>query len=416
MSVPVTLTRNVMRTPAPGAKPPKIPRAIWALGFVSLLMDVSSELIHSLLPVYMVVSLGASAFAVGLIEGAAESTALIVKVFSGVLSDWWGRRKPLALLGYGLGALSKPLFALSTSLGFVVAARLMDRVGKGIRGAPRDALVADLAPPEVRGAAFGLRQALDTVGAFLGPLLAMGLMLLWANDFRAVFWVAVVPAFLCVALLFFGVKEPARSPATGSRGNPVRRENLKRLGRAYWWVVAIGAVFTLARFSEAFLLLRAAQGGLPLAYVPLVAVAMNVVYAASAYPLGKLSDRMSHPALLSLGLVVLIAADAVLACGNHWTWVWAGASLWGLHMGATQGLLAAMVADTAPEDLRGTAFGFFNLLSGAAMLAASALAGLLWDRLGAAFTFGAGAAFSAAALVLLAVCTRARVFDAGARR
>ncbi len=405
-----------MPTPAPGAKPARIPRAIWALGFVSLLMDVSSELIHSLLPVYMVVSLGASAFAVGLIEGAAESTALIVKVFSGVLSDWWGRRKPLALLGYGLGALSKPLFALSTSLGFVVAARLMDRVGKGIRGAPRDALVADIAPPEVRGAAFGLRQSLDTVGAFLGPLLAMGLMLLWANDFRAVFWVAVVPAFLCVALLFFGVQEPARSPATASRGNPVRRENLMRLGRAYWWVVAIGAVFTLARFSEAFLVLRAAQGGLPLAYVPLVAVAMNIVYAASAYPLGRLSDRMSHPALLSLGLAVLIAADVVLAYSNHWAWVWAGASLWGLHMGATQGLLAAMVADTAPEDLRGTAFGFFNLLSGAAMLVASGLAGLLWDRLGAAFTFGAGAAFSVAALVLLAACMRARVFEAGARR
>ncbi len=399
-----------MGSPAVGTKPVKIPPAIWALGFVSLLMDVSSELIHSLLPVFMVVSLGASVFAVGLIEGAAEAIALIVKVFSGVLSDWWGRRKPLAVLGYGLGALSKPLFALSAGLGLVVAARLIDRVGKGIRGAPRDALVADLAPPEVRGAAFGLRQGLDTVGAFLGPLLAMGLMLLWANDFRAVFWVAVVPAFLSVALLVFGVQEPERVQTGEARTNPIRRDNLRRLGRAYWWVVVIGAVFTLARFSEAFLVLRAAEGGLPIAYVPLVAIGMNLVYAASAYPFGRLSDRMSHPALLAFGLVLLIAADAALARSNHWTWVWAGASLWGLHMGVTQGLLAAMVADTAPADLRGTAYGFFNLLSGMAMLLASALAGLLWDRLGAAFTFGAGAVFSAAALLLLADCTRRRVF------
>ncbi len=389
---------------------PRSPPAVWALGFVSLLMDVSSELIHSLLPVFMVVSLGASAFSVGLIEGAAEATALIVKVFSGVLSDWWGKRKPLAVLGYGLGALSKPLFALSTSLGYVVTARLMDRVGKGIRGAPRDALVADLTPPEVRGAAFGLRQALDTVGAFIGPLLAMGLMIVWANDFQAVFWVAVIPAFLAVGLLVFGVKEPERAPAAGPRTNPIRRENLRRLGTAYWWVVAIGAVFTLARFSEAFLVLRAAEGGLPLAYTPLVVIAMNLVYAASAYPFGKLSDRVSHAKLLALGLVLLIGADALLAVGNHWGWVWAGATLWGLHMGITQGLLAAMVADVAPEDLRGTAYGFFNLLSGVAMLIASALAGLLWDGFGARFTFAAGAVFSTLALVLLAWGGQKNVF------
>ncbi len=373
-------------------------------------MDVSSELIHSLLPVFMVVSLGASALTVGLIEGAAEATALIVKVFSGVISDWWGRRKPLAVLGYGLGALSKPLFALATGVGLVVAARLMDRVGKGIRGAPRDALVADLAPVEVRGAAFGLRQSLDTVGAFLGPLLAMGLMLVWANDFRAVFWVAVIPAFLAVGLLVFGVQEPERAATAAARTNPIRRENLRRLGSTYWWVVAIGAVFTLARFSEAFLVLRAAEGGLPLAYTPLVLIGMNIVYAASAYPFGRLSDRMSHPALLALGLVLLVAADVVLACGNHWTWVWAGVSLWGLHLGVTQGLLAAMVANAAPEDLRGTAYGFFNLLSGVAMLVASALAGLLWDGVGAAYTFAAGAAFSVAALVLVGVCAYRGVF------
>lgn len=376
---------------------PRIPPAIWALGFVSLLMDVSSELIHSLLPVFMATSLGLSALMIGLIEGAAEATALIVKVFSGALSDWWGRRKPLALLGYGLGALSKPLFALAGGAGLVVAARLIDRVGKGIRGAPRDALVADLAPAEVRGAAFGLRQSLDTVGAFLGPLLALGLMLAWADDFRAVFWVATIPALLAVALLFFGVREP-ETPADGQRTNPIRRENLRRLPAAYWWIVAVGAIFTLARFSEAFLVLRANEGGLPIAWTPLVLIGMNVIYAAAAYPCGKLADRVPHERLLAWGLLLLIAADVCLAASNHWMWVWAGITFWGLHLAMTQGLLATMIAAVAPADLRGTAYGFFNLVAGLALLVASALAGLLWDQLGARFTFVAGGVFSLAAL------------------
>lgn len=363
----------------------QIPAGIWILGFVSMLMDISSEMIHSLLPIFMVSTLGASALVVGLIEGLAESLALIVKVFSGTLSDYWAKRKGLAVLGYGLGALSKPLFAVAPTIGIVLTARLLDRVGKGIRGAPRDALVADFAPPHRRGAAFGLRQSLDTVGAFLGPLLAVGLMLLWANDFRAVFWVAAVPALMAVALLWFGLQEPERPPLE-KHVNPIRRENMKRLGSPYWWVVGIGAVFTLARFSEAFLVLRAQQGGMAVALVPLVMVAMSLSYALSAYPFGKLSDRMNHTKLLALGLVVLMAADIVLASGNHWATVLAGVALWGVHMGITQGLLATMVADSAPADLRGTAYGFFNLVSGAAMLIASVVAGLLWDQLGASVT------------------------------
>lgn len=378
----------------------RIPRSIWALGFVSLLMDISSEMIHGLLPVFLVGTLGASAFMVGLIEGAGESTALIVKVFSGALSDYWGKRKPLAIFGYSLGAISKPLFALAPTAGFVLVARLTDRVGKGIRGAPRDALVADIAPPEIRGAAFGLRQSLDTVGAFLGPLLGIGLMLLWANDFRAVFWVAIIPGALAVALLFFGVQEPDVAHRV-RRINPVARENLRRLPIAYWWVVGIGAAFTLARFSEAFLILRAVQGGLLVAYAPLVLVGMNIVYSLSAYPFGKLSDRMSHDKLLALGLVALIGADLALAWSSHWAWVWCGISLWGLHMGLTQGLLARMVADGAPAELRGTAYGLFNLMSGIALLIASALAGLLWDQFGAAQTFVTGAVFSAMALTAI---------------
>ncbi len=378
----------------------QIPTGVWVLGFVSMLMDISSEMIHSLLPMFMVSVLGTSAFTVGIIEGMAEATALIVKVFSGALSDYLGKRKGLAMFGYALGALTKPLFAMASSTGVVVTARLLDRVGKGVRGAPRDALVADITPANIRGAAFGLRQSLDTVGAFLGPLLAVALMLLWANDFRAVFWVAVVPGVMAVALLLIGVREPERKEGQ-RRTNPVRRENLVRLGRPYWWVVAIGAVFTLARFSEAFLVLKAQQSGIAMALVPLVMVAMNVVYSVSAYPFGKLSDRMSHSKLLALGLVVLFAADLVLANSSHWASVLAGVALWGIHMGMTQGLLATMVADTAPADLRGTAYGFFNLMSGLAMLVASGLAGWLWDAQGAAATFYGGAVFCAIALVVL---------------
>jgi len=381
---------------------PAIPRGIWVLGFVSMLMDISSEMVHSLLPMFLVGSLGVSVLVVGLIEGLAEATALIVKVFSGSLSDYLGKRKGLAVLGYALGALSKPLFALSSGAGLVITARLIDRVGKGIRGAPRDALVADIAPPEVRGAAFGLRQSLDTVGAFTGPLLAVGLMLLWANDFRAVFWVAVIPGLLSVLLLMVGVTEPERH-ANAPRTNPINRANMRRLSAAYWWVVGIGAVFTLARFSEAFLVLRAQQLGVAMAWVPLVMVAMNLVYAASAYPFGWLSDRVSHSRLLVAGLLVLILADAVLAVSTDWVSLLIGVALWGVHMGMTQGLLATMVADTAPADLRGTAFGLFNLVSGVAMLVASVVAGWLWETQGASFTFVGGAIFAVMALLFLSL-------------
>lgn len=385
------------RTPAP-----RLPASIWVLGLVSLFMDISSEMVHSLLPMFMVGTLGVSVVVVGLIEGLAEATALIVKVFSGVISDYFGKRKALAVIGYGLGALTKPLFALAPGAGMVFTARLLDRVGKGIRGAPRDALVADITPPAQRGAAFGLRQSLDTVGAFTGPLLAVGLMLLWANDFRAVFAVAVIPAVIAVALLVLGVREPVAT-TQHVRVNPITRANLQRLGADYGWVVGVGAMFTLARFSEAFLVLRAEQTGIAVALVPLVMVAMNAVYAASAYPFGRLSDRMSHTRLLAAGLLVLIAADGVLAWSSHWTGLLAGVALWGVHMGMTQGLLAAMVADVAPADLRGTAFGFFNLVSGLAMLLASGVAGALWQWWGPAWTFGAGAVFCALALGVLAL-------------
>lgn len=378
----------------------RIPRGVWVVGGVSMLMDISSESIHSLLPLFMVTTLGTSLLVIGLIEGLAEATALFIKVFSGAISDYLGKRKGLALLGYGLGALSKPFFALASSSGMVLGARLMDRAGKGIRGAPRDALVADITPPELRGAAYGLRQSMDTTGAFLGPLLAVGLMLLLHNDFRAVFWIALIPGFLSVALLYFGLKEP-KTPVEHKRTNPIKRENLTRLGKSCWWVIGLGAVFTLARFSEAFLVLRAQQSGVPLALIPLVMVVMNVIYSFSAYPFGKLSDGMSHTRLLQWGLVVLIAADIVLALSTHWIGIIVGVALWGMHMGMTQGLLAAMVAKTAPADLRGTAFGLFSLVSGVGLLMASVGAGAIWELWGAEYTFYAGAVICLLTLLYL---------------
>ena len=378
---------------APSSK--QMPRAIWTLGLVSLFMDISSELIHALLPLFLVTTLGVSVLTVGIIEGFAEATASIVKIFSGAISDWIGKRKPLVVLGYGLAAFTKPLFPLASAVETVVAARLLDRIGKGIRGAPRDALVADIAPPALRGAAFGLRQSLDTVGGLLGPLLAILLMLWFADDIRTVLWFAVLPAFLAFALLVFGVSEPARRGAADPSRFPVGRAELAKLGRAYWWVVLVGAVFTLARFSEAFLILRAQEFDLSLAWIPAVMVVMSAAYAASAYPAGWLSDRMDRRRLLVVGLALLIAADLLLA-GQVGLWgLMVGVALWGLHMGFTQGLLATLVADVSPVELRGTAFGMFNLVCGLAMLAASALAGLLWSELGSSATFLAGALFAA---------------------
>ena len=378
-----------------------IPRGVWTLGIVSLFMDLSSEMIHALLPLYLVTTLGASPLAVGLIEGIAEATANVTKIFSGALSDWLGKRKLLAATGYGLAAFTKPIFPLATTIGWVMAARFIDRVGKGIRGAPRDALVADFTPPELRGASFGLRQSLDTVGAFLGPLVAVVLMAATQDNFRLVFWVAVIPAFLSFGLIAFGVEEPARHV---EQAKPrMHWTDAKRFATPFWIVVGIATILTLARFSEAFLVLRSQSVGLPLALAPFVLVVMNVVYAASAYPAGSLSDRFGRSGLLSLGIAFLVAADVVLALGSTVPWLMLGVVLWGVHMGFTQGLLATLVADTAPADLRGTAFGVFNLFAGVAMLVASVIAGVLWDLWGPAATFLAGAVFTALAFAGFAV-------------
>jgi MFS family permease len=383
-----------------------LPAGIWALGFGSLFMDISSEMIHSLLPIFMVSVLGASMVTVGVIEGIAEATAAILKVFSGTLSDYLRKRKVLMIVGYGLSALTKPIFPLAHSIGWVFTARFVDRIGKGIRGAPRDALIADITPSPLRGAAYGLRQSLDSVGALLGPLLAVVFMAWLANDVRAVMWMAVVPAFMAVAVLAVYVREPEIAPVPAQARAPLALADVRRLPLRYWLVVVLGAVFTLARFSEAFLILRAQDIGLALGYVPVVLVAMNVVYAAAAYPAGMAADRFSARTLLLVGLALLMAADLLLAAAAGPLAVFAGAALWGLHMAFSQGLLSKLVADTAPAQLRGTGFGLFNLVSGGALLLASVIAGALWSAVGPSATFLAGAAFAAVAAAGLAMVRR----------
>jgi MFS family permease len=369
------------------------------MGFGSLFMDVSSEMIHSLLPIFMVTVLGASMVTVGVIEGIAEATAAILKVFSGTLSDYLGKRKFLLILGYGLAACSKPIFPLAASIGWVFTARFVDRIGKGVRGAPRDALVADIAPAQLRGAAYGLRQALDSVGALLGPLLAVVFMIWLADDIRAVMWMAVVPAFIAVALLLIYVREPESAHASGQLKAPLTLADTRRLPLRYWLIVLLGAVFTLARFSEAFLVLRAQDVGLALGYVPVVMVVMNLFFAAAAYPAGVAADRFRARNLFVIGLALLIAADVVLAIAAGALAVFAGAALWGLHMALTQGLLSKLVADTVPAQLRGTGFGIFNLIGGVALLLASVIAGALWSTIGPAATFLAGAGFATVAAI-----------------
>lgn len=380
----------------------KLPFSIWILGFVSMFMDISSEIIHSLLPLFLTQTLATSPLILGLIEGVGESVAMMMKVFSGVLSDYLGRRKELTVLGYALGALSKPLFALATSSYFVLAARVFDRIGKGIRGAPRDALVAEFVPYELRGRAYGLRQTLDTVGALIGPLFAVGLMLSFADHFRLVFWIALIPALVSLLLLVVGIKEPERQFVNQKCINPLNRHHLSGLSPEYWWLVLIGAIFTLARFSEAFLVLRAMNLGLSLAFAPFVMVMMNAVYALSAYPFGALSDRIAYSKLLKLGILVLMAADFCLAMNNRYL-LFIGVALWGLHMGMTQGVLAAMLANIVPKELYGSAFGFFNFASGLMMLFASIVAGFVWAYWGPSYTFYIGILFSILAFLGLII-------------
>ncbi|WP_105371769.1 MFS transporter [Neorhizobium huautlense] len=396
----------MMSNTAPPRQSIAIPRTVWVLGVVSLLMDISSEMIQTLLPLYLVAGLGASAIAIGFIEGLSVAIATITKLFSGMISDWTGRRKPLAVLGYGLGALSKPIFPLASSIGWIVVAKAVDRVGKGIRGTPRDALIADVTPPEIRGASFGLRKSLDTVGGFVGPLAAIGLMLATDGDMIVIFWIAAIPAFLAVALLIIGVTEPEQPPSS-SKGMP-RFRDAGRLNRAVWIVIGVSSLLTLARFSEAFLLLKSQQAGLSLAWIPITMVVMHAVYGLTAYPVGYLSDRIGRRSLIALSLVFLVAADLALATAQTLPMLFAGIVLWGLHMGFSQGILSTLIADNAPQNLKGTAFGVFNLVTGLTVILGNVAAGLLWETYGSTSTFLAGAVIALASLAAVPLLSAAR--------
>ena len=392
---------------ASAVKARRLPAGVWALGFVSLFMDISSEMIHGLLPVFLVGTLGASVAALGLIEGVAESTAAITKLFSGMWSDRMGRRKPLAVVGYGLAALTKPLFPLADGMLTVVTARFVDRIGKGIRGAPRDALVADLTPADQRGAAFGLRQSLDTVGALVGPMIAMAAILWFSQSVRSVLWLATLPAVIAVAILVFAVREPESTRPKVARGNPLAGFHWRSFPRPFWVLVGIVALFTLTRFSEAFLVLRAQSTGLDVAYAPLALVVMSLAYVLSAYPAGMLSDRWPRRHLLVIGCVVMVVADMFLAFGQTALPIFIGIAGWGLHLGLTEGLIGALTADHAPAELRGTAFGVVNLVRGVMLLVASVAAGAFWTQFGPQVTFLAGGIFAAlTAFAIVAVGRR----------
>jgi MFS family permease len=384
----------------------KLPRNVWILGFVSLLMDLSSEIYHALLPAFITVTLALPVLALGAIDGIAEATASFAKLASGRLSDRSGRRKPWVLLGYGLAALSKPLFPIAQGALELMGARFADRVGKGIRGAPRDAIIADETAPELRGRAFGLRQALDTIGALIAPLAAVGLMLLFMNDIRTVFWIAAVPAAFSFLLALVAVKEPVTRWTT-DKVQPFFR-GFRDLDKPTRRLLAVAFLFALARFSEGFLILRAIDIGVSATLSPLALVAFNVGFLALAYPAGSLSDRMSPRTILIAGMGVLIAANLLLAQDIGIAGLTIGILLWGAHMALTQGIFARMIADVAPDHLRATSFGAFHFVSGIGTLLASVAAGFIWDRDGAAMTFLAGAGAAAVALTMLSLITEAR--------
>lgn len=383
--------------PAPG---PAIPATVWMLGLVSLLMDVSSEMVQSLLPLYLATGLGASALAIGLVEGLSGAIAAGTKFLSGLVADWTRRAKPLAVLGYGLAALSRPIFPLAGTVDQILLAKAADRIGKGIRAAPRDALVAAASPPAIRGASFGLRKSLDTVGGFLGPMVAVAAMILMAGNIAAVFWLAAVPAALAVLVLIFGVHEPAGDRA--AKPDAFRLGQALRLNRAVWAVIGLAGLIMLARFSEAFVLLKSLEAGFAPTWVPLAMVVMHAVYGLAAYPVGRLSDRIGTAGLLLWSLGFLVMAHLILAFAGSPGAYLLGTVFWGLHMGFSQGLLGAMIAGATPDRLRGTAFGTFNLVTGAVVLVGNTAAGWFWQGMGSDMPFLVGAVLSLLAMLWIA--------------
>jgi len=371
------------------------------LGLVSLLTATSSAMVYGLLPVFLVKVLGASIGIVGVMEGLAEASNSAMRLLSGITSDWIGRRKPVVAFGYLLSAANKLVFPMAESVSIVFVARLVDRFGKGVRDAPRDALISDLTPSHIRGSGFGLRTALYTMGFVLGPLAAIGLMVASGDNFRLVFAIAVAPAFAAVGILLFAIGE---DPAQSSREARfrIRLSHLSRLPAAFWWSISVASLLSLARYSPAFLVLKASDVGIDPAFVPLILVFTHTVFSAAAYPFGALADRVDHRLQLALAVAVLLAADLVLAAGGTMVTAFLGASLWGLQMGVSEGLLSASVANAAPDDLRGTAFGIYQLAFGLAAFGASGTAGALWSIGGPPLAFGVSACVAAGVVPVLA--------------
>jgi len=395
------MTAPESAVPDRGRAQPRLSPNVALLGCVSMLTAMSTAMIQGLLPVFLVRVLGASMASVGLIEGLAEAANSFIKIFSGATSDWIGRRKPLVVFGYALSATVKTLFPIAETVPTVLAARVIDRLGKGIRDAPRDAFLADITVPEIRGSGFGLRLALAIAGFVFGPLIAVALMRLSGNDFRLVFWIALAPAYLSIVVLLLAVKELPFAVDAGERRFSIQGKDLAALPARFWWVIAIAGLLALARFSQAFIVLKADDVGLEAAFLPIMLAVMYLVYSMTAYPFGVLADYVDRRLQLGIGAVVLIGADVILATAGDIWWTVLGAALWGLQMGVTQGLLGATVADAAPDHLRGVAFGFYDVANGVAALGASAGAGMLWTVAGPAAAFGTGAFIAAAATLML---------------
>ena len=391
---------------APRAAPSRaLGRNVVALSAVSFLTDVSSEMIYPLLPLFLSVVLRASATAIGVIEGAAESTAALLKLASGVWSDRVRRRKPLVVAGYALASVARPLVAIAQSAGQVLAIRVSDRVGKGLRTSPRDALIADSVHPSIRGRAFGFQRAADHAGAVVGPLIAFFIMRAEHVPFRRVFWLAAIPGLLAVLVLVFAVRDvPRRRPLASPAGSR------DRLGGRFWAFLGVLFLFTLGNSSDAFLLLRAAQLGVPAALAPILWAMLHVVKSSSSTPGGALSDRIGRKPLIIGGWAVYGVVYLLFGRATQAWHAWALFAVYGVYFGLTEGVQKALVADVVPDEQRGTAFGWYNLALGLGAFPASLIFGEIWDRVGApaAFTFGAMLALVSAVAISIVAPGRQR--------
>jgi MFS family permease len=373
-------------------------RNVWVAGWVSFFMDVSSEMVYPLVPLFLSSTLGVSKSVVGLIEGIAEATASLLKLFSGVIADRFGKNKLLMGFGYGISTASRPILALASGWGMVFLARFTDRAGKGIRTAPRDAIIAASTPPGQLGLAFGFHRALDTAGAVVGPAVALAILAVWAADFRLVFWLSVVPGVLAVALIVWFIEADGRvRPAQAALA-----WSLRGFDDRFWEFLLVIGLFSLGNSSNAFLILKAEQVGTSPAWISGIYVGYNALYALMSVPGGLLADRVGMRRMIIVGLGLFAAVYAGIALASTPQQIAALFLCYGIYMGLTEGVQRAYLATLAPKERTATAFGLYHMVVGIAILPASLFAGVLWDTVGPAapFLFGAGMAALAAVIFL----------------